>query len=218
MIRAIFFDLDGTLIDRAGPWQRCVADFLGRHPEAFSPEAHAGLLLELAGVADSPFLDRRMVARVVSRRFPALGMTPAAIASDLAERLPGFVEPDPAVLDLVRDLSGRYKTAIVSNGSRRIQRAKLDRAGLAGATGRVFISGEMGVRKPEPELFRRVLDWAGVAPEDALIVGDHPHDDIFGGQRAGLMTCAVGGRYGPTWRPQPDLRIGRVVELPGVLG
>jgi putative hydrolase of the HAD superfamily len=217
MIRAIFFDLDGTLIDRAGPWHRCVADFLDRHPGAFSPEARAGLLLELAGVADSPFLDRRMVARVVSRTFPALGMTPAAIAADLAARLPGFVEPDTAVLDMVGALSRRFKTAIVSNGSRRVQRAKLDRAGLAGATGRVFISGEVGVRKPEPGLFRRALDWAGVAPEDALIVGDHPFEDILGGQRAGLMTCAVGGRYDGAW-PQPDLRIGRVVELPGVLG
>jgi putative hydrolase of the HAD superfamily len=217
LIRAIFFDLDGTLIGRARTWLRCVEGFMGEHPRVFPPDTRPRLLKDLADVADGPFLDRRLVARVIARTAPALGMSPAAVAADLAARLPGSVEPDPAVLRMLGDLSARYATAIITNGSRRVQRAKLGRAGLTGAVGRVFISGELGVRKPDPALFRRALGWAGVAAGDALIVGDHPYDDIHGGQRAGLRTCAVGARYAASW-PQPDFTIGHVLDLPGVLG
>ncbi len=217
MIRAIFFDLDGTLIDRAPLWLRCVDDFMRRHHLAFPGASRGAFLGDLSEVTDSPFLDRFLVARVVSRMFPALGLTPEAIAADLATRLPGFVEHDPAVVRLVRDLSGRYATAIVTNGSRRVQRPKLDRAGLDGVVGRVYISGEVGLRKPDPALFRLALRRAGVAPGDALFVGDHPYEDILGGQRAGLLTCAVGTRYFDYW-PEPDWKIDRVVDLPGVLG
>lgn len=217
MIRLILFDLDGTLIERPGPWLRCADDYMARHPRVFTPEARVRVLEGLDRTARRPFLDRFMVGRVVARVFPGLGTSPDRIAADLAARLPGFVEPDPAVLGVLADLSGRYRTAVVTNGSRRVQRPKVRRAGLAGAVGRVFVSGEMGVRKPDPEFFRRVLAWAGVAPGDALIVGDHPYEDILGGQRAGLLTCAVGPFYDADW-PEPDFRVDRVADLPGVLG
>lgn len=216
MIRAIFFDLDGTLIDRARAWLRCAEGFLASHPRVFPPAVRAGLLTDLVQEVDSPFLDRRLVARVIARSYPALGLSPAAVAADLAARLPGCIEPAPAVLRMLGDLSARHTTAILSNGSRRVQQAKIARAGLGGAVGRVFISGELGVRKPDPAIFRRVLGWAGVAADQALIVGDHPYDDIHGGQRAGLWTCAVGPRYAEDW-PRPDFKIGHVLDLPGVL-
>ena len=61
--------------------------------------------------------------------------------------------------------------------------------------------------------------WAAKVnePGEALIVGDHPYDDVFGGQRAGLLTCSVGGGYLEGW-PEPDFRIARFADLPGVLG
>ncbi len=117
---------------------------------------------------------------------------------------------------MLGDLSADYTTAILSNGSRRVQRAKIARAGLTGAVERVFISGELGVRKPDVAIFRRALDWAGVSADEALIVGDHPYEDIHGGQKAGLWTCAVGTRDLSPWA-QPDFKIDRVLDLPGVL-
>lgn len=216
MIRALFFDLDGTLIDLRGPWLRCVEGFMMSRQRVLSPEARAGLLGEIANEGESPYLDRRLLARVIAQEYPDLGMSPAGIAAELAARLPGCIEPKPAVVEMLGELSGRYKTAIVSNGSRRVQRAKIERAGLKGAVGRVFLSGEMGVRKPDPAIFRRALEWAEVVAGEALIVGDHPYEDIRGGQRAGLWTCAVGTGYQERW-PRPEFRIDRVLDLPGVL-
>lgn len=218
MIRAIFFDLDGTLIDRRRVWLRCVEGFVASHAQAFSPEMRAGILQFAAAEVGSPYLGRDLVAGFLAGSSSELGLSHSAIKADLAERLLRCIEPDPSVLRMLADLSAHYKTAILSNGSRRVQRAKITRAGLNGSVGRVFISGELAVRKPDPAIFRRVLDWAGVAADEALIVGDHPDDDIQGGQRAGLRTCSVGTRYLKwTVYSQCDFHIDHVLDLPGVL-
>ena len=73
-------DLDGTLIDRSrglaveprrASWRS--------HPLASSPEVRAGLLrwTSLTRGGQSLYLDRRLVARVIARSYPELGMSPA---------------------------------------------------------------------------------------------------------------------------------------------
>ncbi len=211
MIRVLFLDLDGTLIDRVALWRRCLEGFLAERGMVLRADA------AVAEALQSPFLDWPRMARVVARSMPELGMGQVAIGRALREHMVRSAVPDPAVNEVLAMLATRYKTAIVTNGSTRVQRSKIAGSALEGRTGAEFISGQMGVRKPDPDFFARVLAWAEVKPAEVLLVGDHPYDDIFGGQRAGLLTCAVGERYDDSW-PQPDYRIARFVDLPGVLG
>jgi len=46
----------------------------------------------------------------------------------------------------------------------------------------------VGLRKPHPAIFERVLDELGVAPEDALFVGDRLFEDIRGAAELGMTT------------------------------
>jgi putative hydrolase of the HAD superfamily len=55
---------------------------------------------------------------------------------------------------------------------------------------------DTGERKPSPVAFRRVLDHFGVAPHEALMVGDWPERDIHGAAQLGINT--VFARYGDT--------------------
>jgi putative hydrolase of the HAD superfamily len=47
----------------------------------------------------------------------------------------------------------------------------------------------VGRRKPDPEIFQRALDALGVAPQEALFVGDTLASDIAGAAALGLRTC-----------------------------
>jgi putative hydrolase of the HAD superfamily len=218
MIRALFFDLDGTLIDRESAHRDYCRDLIARHPGAFSRQGHDAALRRLVELAREPGWSRRGFGREVARTFPAPGLDASQISSDYAARLPAFVRPDPAVIGLVAGLSGKYSLAVVSNGSGPAQRAKLARAGLGRSFSRVFISGELGVAKPAPALYLRALDWAGCRPGEALFVGDDATLDVAGAAAVGMKTCWVaGGRSLPDGLPAPDRVIDRINDLPGVL-
>ena len=80
MIRAIFFDLDGTLVDRASTHRRYCLDLMERHPEVFPHLSRQADLRALESGLDDPRLDRRALSRRISSAFPGLGLTPEQVA------------------------------------------------------------------------------------------------------------------------------------------
>ncbi|MBN1530541.1 MAG: HAD-IA family hydrolase [Thermoleophilaceae bacterium] len=55
----------------------------------------------------------------------------------------------------------------------------------------VVSSAEVGAAKPDPAPFLRGLELAGVAPEDALHVGDSPENDLEGARAAGVRGVLI---------------------------
>lgn len=88
----------------------------------------------------------------------------------LIDRLFARVGPDPAMLAAVGAArAAGIRTGLVSNswGTRRY-----DRAMLSELFDGVVISGEIGIRKPAPEMYRLGAERAGVAPEACVYVDD----------------------------------------------
>src|SRR5690606_6624152 len=100
MIRAIVFDLDGTLFDKVAAHRRYCEDFMARHPHAFLPNRRARDLEELA-FQSIIYWSRFGFARMVLGRYPAVGRSIHEIAEDYAARIARFIEPDPAVRRLL---------------------------------------------------------------------------------------------------------------------
>ena len=65
----------------------------------------------------------------------------------------------------------------------------LAQLGIAERVDVALFSSEVGRRKPDPEIFQRALDALGVAPPEALFVGDTLASDIAGAAALGLHTC-----------------------------
>jgi putative hydrolase of the HAD superfamily len=79
-------------------------------------------------------------------------------------------------------------------------------------------SSEVGTRKPDPRIFRAVLDPLGVQPERAVFVGDRVTDDIGGARTIGMRGVLTREfRQEDPGEIQPDRVIERLAELPAVL-
>jgi HAD superfamily hydrolase (TIGR01549 family) len=55
----------------------------------------------------------------------------------------------------------------------------------------VFLSCEVGAVKPEPAIFRAVVDGLGVAPQECLFVGDTPRQDVKGPREFGMSAMLI---------------------------
>jgi putative hydrolase of the HAD superfamily len=94
-------------------------------------------------------------------------------------------------LTVLADLRRRgLRIGLVSNAHflPEMMREDIERFGVARFVDDAVFSSEVGVRKPHPDIFNKVLTAIGVAPRDALFVGDRVADDIAGAHTVGMRT------------------------------
>jgi len=98
-----------------------------------------------------------------------------------------FVHLDPEALPVLSRLSETHSLALISNFDHPPHvREILDETGLARHFQIVVVSGEIGIKKPDPEIFAPALDAVGISPERILYVGDAP-EDILAANGAGMI-------------------------------
>jgi len=96
----------------------------------------------------------------------------------------------PGALEMVKEVSAHMPVAIVTNGIKQIQHARFDRSPISQYTKALVISHEEGVDKPDPRLLCIALErLGGIAPEDALMVGDSLTSDVKAANNAGMDAC-----------------------------
>ncbi len=82
-------------------------------------------------------------------------------------------------------LKSKYKLHILTNGFKEIQHKKLSGAQIDQFFSCVINAEEIGVKKPDPEIFNAALKQAKVRPEQALMIGDDLEADVHGALNAG---------------------------------
>jgi putative hydrolase of the HAD superfamily len=99
--------------------------------------------------------------------------------------------PAPTRAALARLKAAGLLLGVVSNSEGRVEQA-LEAASLRDYFDVVVDSGRIGIEKPDPRIFHAALDALGVAPEEALYVGDLYEVDIVGAKAAGIEAVLLG--------------------------
>jgi len=98
--------------------------------------------------------------------------------------------PEGSLKALTRLRAAKLRLGVVSNSEGALL-GLLERVGLAHLLEVVVDSAIEGVRKPDPEIFRRTLARLGVPPARALYVGDIPEVDVDGALAAGVAAVLI---------------------------
>ena len=89
--------------------------------------------------------------------------------------------------EVLEELKRRgYRLAVLTNGSLEGQSGKLRQSGLLDLLEEVLISGQTRYKKPDPRIFRQLMDKMGVTPQECVFVGDQFRNDIYGAHEAGI--------------------------------
>lgn len=203
-LRAVLFDLDGTLLDSYESHLEIYQSTLARFGVRLTAEEF-----------------RRHYAPNWNVFYERVGLAPehweAAsvhwVEAATAHRPP----PLPGAADTLRELHRRFRLGLVTGGSRSRVEADLERGGIGGYFEVIVTADDVRQPKPAPEGLRTALRALGVDPDQALYVGDTEPDFEFAcaggvafvGVASGFSSPDPGGDYP---------RLAAITELPAFLG
>lgn len=106
---------------------------------------------------------------------------------------PECVKVVPGFIDFLTQGKQRgLKFAVISNWDCRLY-SILEGHGLLSYFDGVFLGCEVGYLKPHPEIFKRALEYFGIAPQEVLMIGDTYEDDIETPKTLGMHTFYLQG-------------------------
>lgn len=202
-IRLVLFDLDDTLFAHTRAVGAGIAAYRAAHGGALAAADDAVELARWTALEEKHYhrylageLDYREQRRHRARGFVepyGLDLTSDADADDWFGRYlveyerswQLYADTIPTLDALERAIPG-LRFGIITNAELPFQQAKLDATGLASRIEHTIASGDAGAAKPDARIFLAACERFGVAPAEAVYVGDRLETDAIGAARAGM--------------------------------
>ncbi|MFJ7250149.1 HAD-IA family hydrolase [Kitasatospora sp. NPDC098652] len=201
----VLVDFDDTLIDRLSAVTDWVARYCTEH--RLSPTVEQQMLEAMRIRAD---------VKVIEALCAELELPESAseLWSRYEPELAASVTPFPGVIEALTAVrEAGHQVVVVTNGGTQIQHAKLKASGITGLVDDVCISEEVGVRKPDRQIFEAAATRVGRdLSQGGWMIGDNADLDVVGGRKAGLRTVWIS--HGRPWLGgvEPDHVVPTAVE------
>ncbi len=195
-VRALFFDVGGTLVQPRSSVGAIYASVANRHGMVVTAEAMDRAFRESWAALKQPGLTvsrkdwwRKVVLRTLGQENPACF---EEIFEIFAHAAVWQIFPD--VEETLREARSRgLHVGVISNWDERL-RLLLGELGLAHYFHSITISCEVGVEKPGREIFLAALRTAGVDANQAVHIGDGQNEDVRGAEAARTDGITAGAK------------------------
>ncbi|TDM11966.1 HAD family hydrolase [Macrococcus lamae] len=219
MLKAIIFDLDGTLMDRDKSLKLFLEDQYERYQSYLLNVQKQDFINYFVDFDNHGYVPKEEVYEQLFRQLDISYVAPDDLLADFYARYPQFAYGFDDTLDTLRRLQARgYKLGIITNGSTEHQTMIIDVLGLETSITSFVISEQAGYRKPAPQIFHMMLDQLSERPENCMFVGDHPDNDVRASHELGMVSVFKDNGY---FEAPPeeiiDYRITHLTELLDIL-
>lgn len=219
MIKAVIFDFDGTVSNRQknayDTFDLYVKDiFKDLNEMEYEAVMQDFLTDDCNGTINCKFRLAPFIDKYKDR-------LPENFEADFVEyyyaHMGDFTELKKDFYKVLTEIKKNYKTAVLTNGNSNIQRAKIGSVGIEELLDEIIVSGEIGVNKPNKEVFEIMADRLGVKCEECMFVGDVFSTDILGAIRSNMVPVWIVTDYERPAKYYKGYRIKELIELFDIL-
>ncbi len=224
-LKAVIFDVDDTLFDRDRAQREILRTIVREHPDIFAgidEEVAADAFVESDSVTFEEFKTGNPVETSRFKRSKTF-LNMLGLSEDFSDKITDmYVSAYPLInvqvegaVRVVTELSARFPLGVVSNGFPDVQYKKLETLGIKDFFGCIVLSGELGIKKPDPRIFWEAAGLLGKEPEECLYVGDAYEADVLGAKNARMKVCWFNPRKlrPPQTDVRPDFEIRSLDEI-----
>lgn len=187
-IKAVIFDLDGTLIDSMGLWKQIDIDYLAM----FGYDLPDELQSEIEGMSFTE------TAQYFKERFH-INDSVEEIKKWWNEKAYEMYSNNVPLKDGARDflqhcISNHIKLGIATSNSEHLAKAVLEKHGILSMFDCIMTACDVNIGKPAPDVYLECARRLGVAPSKCLVFEDIT-PGIMAGKNAGMRVCAIEDTY-----------------------
>lgn len=185
-LKAILFDLDGTLLNR----EATLIAFCKAQHHKFSLKMNSDNYVKRVFELDANgYVRKEIVYAEIAKEFNLSKEIEQNLFLDYMNHFQEYCVPFNGLTEMLNALKDKqFLIGIITNGRHEGQMASLRALSLEEVFDVVLISESEELSKPDSALFERALNRLGVKANEAFYVGDHPINDIEAAKKVGLMT------------------------------
>lgn len=203
-IKAVLFDLDGTLLDS-----------FGLHYAAYE------VMFAEFGIEMKKELFLRSYSPNWYRTYQAFGLAeehwPSANDLWLRAAENHVAELFPDVIDVLDQLSAEFELGIVTSGSKSRVLRDMDRLEIHRYFSILVTGDDITEPKPAPQGLQMAMEYLSISPVEAVYVGD-AHADFEMSRAAGVLFIGVPSEFANLTHDHPEYDVHTIKALPDVIG
>lgn len=183
----MIFDLDGTLLNRDASLQKFIDgqyERLNKWVGHIPKEKYTSRFIELDCRG---YVWKNKVYQQLVGEFDITGITWEDLLQDYISQFKNSCVPFPNLISMLEKLrSNNLVLGMITNGKGQFQLDNIRALGIKKYFETILVSEWEGIKKPDPQIFKRALEQLNVSPNESIFVGDHPKNDVKAAQNVGM--------------------------------
>ncbi|NHM33632.1 HAD family hydrolase [Neobacillus terrae] len=217
MVKAVIFDLDGTLLNRDESVKKFIDNQYARLNKWLNHIPKEKYITRFIELDNRGYVWKDKVYQQLTEEFEIKGLTWEDFLQDYISRFKDNCVPFPNLFELLEELrNNQLSLGMITNGIGQFQMDNIKALGIEEYFKSILVSEWEGLKKPDPNIFLRALNQLNVLPNQSVYVGDHPENDVKAAQKVGMKGI---WKKDTQWsNVNADFIIDDLMELPSLLG
>ncbi|PWU68744.1 HAD family hydrolase [Gracilibacillus dipsosauri] len=187
MIKAVLFDLDGTLLNRDASVRRFIDLQYDRFEHLLDSITKKEYIERFLQLDNRGYVWKDKVYQQMIKEFEIIGISWEELLQDYISEFKYSCIPFPHLIEMLEELKTRnIAIGMITNGRGQFQMDNIQALGIEKYFDSILVSEWEGMKKPNPNIFLKALQDLEVNPEESLFIGDHPENDVIAATAVGM--------------------------------